>query len=297
MDIHELTIYLNLARTLHFGRTSRACNITPSALTRMIQRLEEQVGTALFIRDSRSVSLTPAGQAFQAYAQSVCRRWQQFQDELSTPGRLTGELSIFGSVTAVYGILPGILTRFRTRHPGVRIHLVTGDAARALPMVMDGDVDAAVAALPGKPPREMALLELTQTPLVFIAPTTPADTVIYDGPGIDWSRTPLIMPDRGISRDCLEAWLSRENISPNVYAQVAGNEAIIAMVSLGCGVGVVPRLVLDESPLRRDVRILSHAPSLAPFTIGLGTLENKRHTPKIHALWQIAADISYPPKD
>ena len=56
MNIHELKVFKHLAGTLHFGRTSRACNITPSALTRTIQRLEEEVGKKLFIRDNRSAA-------------------------------------------------------------------------------------------------------------------------------------------------------------------------------------------------------------------------------------------------
>jgi len=61
MDYGALHLFLHLSRTLHFGKTSRECHLSPSALSRTIQRLEGEVGQALFERDQRSVSLTTAG--------------------------------------------------------------------------------------------------------------------------------------------------------------------------------------------------------------------------------------------
>ena len=64
MDYHDLRLFLHLSRTLHFTRTSRECSISLSALSRTVQRLEGEVGHALFVRDRRSVELTPAGELF-----------------------------------------------------------------------------------------------------------------------------------------------------------------------------------------------------------------------------------------
>ncbi|MCI5223533.1 MAG: LysR family transcriptional regulator, partial [Candidatus Electrothrix sp. AR4] len=62
MDIELLKIFRHLSASLHFGRTSRAYNISPSGMTRTVQRLEAELGEQLFIRDNRSVSLTRAGE-------------------------------------------------------------------------------------------------------------------------------------------------------------------------------------------------------------------------------------------
>jgi len=291
MDIRELKIFRNLVQSLHFGKTSRACNMAPSALTRMIQRIEHNVGESLFIRDNRSVSLTAAGKAFQRYAEDVCQRWIEFQNDLSTIEGLVGELSIYGSVTAVYEILSSILFEFRRMHPAVQISLETGDAAKALTKLWNEEVDISIAALPEKMPEDLAYMKVTETPLVFIAPAKFPDTVVYTGTTINWETTPLIMPDQGLSRQQLDQWLTREQVCANIYAQVAGNEAIIAMVSLGCGVAVIPRLVLEKSPLHNEVEILKNTPKLTPFSIGICTLKKNVSNPKIKALWGIAANI------
>ena len=288
MDIRYLQLFRHLAGTLHFARTSQACYITPSALTRVIQRLETELDEKLFIRDNRSVELTPAGMAFKKYADDVLQRWDQLHDELSSDDVLQGELALYCSVTAAYGILPGIMARYRKAHPSVRIHLETGDAAQALLKLSNQDADMVIAALPDVLPKDLVFKTISQTPLVFIAPLQYPEIVIYTSKGIDWEQTPLIIPDHGLSRDRIDQWFAKENFIPNIYSQVAGNEAIIVMVSLGCGIGLVPRMVLEKSPFFNQVKILDGTPELPPFIIGLCTREKNLANPRVMALWSIA---------
>ncbi|MBF0378701.1 MAG: LysR family transcriptional regulator [Desulfamplus sp.] len=315
MDIRELKLFRHLSESLHFGKTSRICNITPSALTRMVQRIESDLDEALFVRDSRTVKLTPAGEAFKRYAEDVLQRWNQLQNELAyyRDGNLRGALSIYGSVTAVYAILPNILKKYRKIYPEVQINLETGDAAKALTKLQNDDVDISIAAIPEKQLSNIDIMKVIETPLVFIAPVNSPETVRYcdkennshNGNSfslkedlhnskniglnkeIDWQKTPLIIADHGLSRDRFDRWLASQNVSPNIYAQVAGNEAIIAMVSLGCGVGVIPKLVLEKSPLKDEVAILDVLPELTPFSIGVCALKKNMDNPRIKAFWKI----------
>ena len=285
MDIRAIKIFVHLARSLHFGRTSRACNLTPSALTRTIQRIEDELGQPLFRRDSRSVSLTPAGEIFQRYAKEAVERWQALQQELTADQTLGGEISLYCSVTAATSILPPILGTFRRTHPGVQIKLQTGDAAEALERLGNREAEVTIAALPEHLPPAVVFVELAQTPLVFIAPAQGAELLPGGTEGIDWQRIPVILAERGLSRVRIERWFKAKGIQPTIYAEVAGNEALLAMVSLGCGVGVVPGLVLEKSPLRDQVRTFEVEPELTPFTIGACTLEKHLTKPVIRAFW------------
>ncbi len=287
MNIREIQLFQHLSDSLHFGRTSRACNITPSALTRTVQRLEAEVGEQLFIRDNRSVSLSPAGEIFKKYAEDAITHWQELQHQLAGDNLLGGEISLYCSVTAAYSILPSILGIFRQEYPSVHINLQTGDAAQALTKLQNGEVDMTIAALPKKQPKGLSCLKIVETPLVFIAPQRFPETVAMKGRNIDWRKTPVIMAEQGLSRDRIERWFTDKKIQPNIYAQVAGNEAIIAMVSLGCGVGVVPQLVIEKSPMQNQIRILNVTPKLTPFSIGICTAKKNMTHPKIQAFWAI----------
>jgi len=292
MDIRDLQLFSKLATTLHFGRTSQACNITPSALTRAIQRLEERVGKELFRRDNRSVQLTPAGLRFLRYAEESIGQWQSLQDDLAAEAKvLQGELRIYCSVTAVYGILPRILGRFRQTHPQVHLHLQTGDAASALAKLQNAEVDAAIAALPEKLPPRLFFHQVMETPLLFIA-AGPFTALGNDPDSIDWESIPVILAEKGVERKRLDAWFRARGIAPNIYAQVAGNEAIIAMVSLGCGIGVIPALVLEKSPLRKEVTVLYVSPPLAPLGVGIAIPAKSNSSPIVEAFRRTAEALS-----
>jgi len=294
MDHRALKHFLNLADSLHFGRASEASRLSPSALSRSIRRLEATVGASLFERNNRSVSLTPAGRRFLDYARDALGEWDAIRGALlEQAGELRGEVSLYCSVTASYSFLFDILARFRRDHPLVEIKLHTGDPEEALGRVLSGAEDIAIGARPERLPAGLAFRLITVSPLQFIS----AAQGEYAGLGTgaparaaDWREIPLILSERGLARRRVDAWFRQLGVPPNIYAQVAGNEAIVSMVSLGFGVGVVPRIVLDSSPLAHTVRVLDVRPELAPYEVGLLALEKRLASPLIKAFWSLQSD-------
>lgn len=286
MDIQDLKLFKHLSTSLHFGKTSQACNISPSGLSRTIQRLENELGKKLFNRNRRRVSLTASGEIFTHYADQMLNLWSKLHTDLSDDGMLRGEITLYCSVTAILSILPSLLERFRETHPHIHINLQTGDAAMALGRLENGEADISFAALPDTLPKQLDFIKLLETPLIFIAPVNYSETVLYSEDEIDWQKTPLILPERGLSRKRAENWFRQKNLSPSIYAQVAGNEAIITLVSMGCGVGIIPELVLLKSPLRNQVTTLTVTPELAPFSVGVCTTIKNQDNPIVRAFWQ-----------
>jgi LysR family positive regulator for ilvC len=95
-----------------------------------------------------------------------------------------------------------------------------------------------------------------------------------------------------LSRRRLDKWLKSYRITPNISSEVSGNEAIIPMVRLGCGVGVVPRLVLERSPFRDEVQILENAPHLEPYVVGLCATKRNLQRSSVLAFWRLAEEQS-----
>ena len=293
MDIRELEIFLTVAELLHFGRASQVCNLSPSALTRTIQRMEEKLEQPLFLRDNRTVTLSPAGERLKAYARLCLQEWQGFRSTLKNEQAVAGTLSIYASITAVYSLLPQLLESYRDRYPDVQLSLRTGAAEQAVAQVQSGEIDLAVAAFPDRQRSSIEFLPIATIPLIFIAPRHAAAAEIpLKGGRLDLSRAPLVLPQTGLSRRRLDQWLKDHRISPNITSEVSGNEAIIAMVRLGCGVGVVPQLVLERSPFRDEVVILENAPRLQPYEVGLCTSKRSLQRPSVSAFWQLAEERS-----
>jgi len=288
MDIQALETFIKTAELLHFGRASRACNLSPSALTRTIQRLEEEVEQPLFLRDNRSVALTDAGRQLLSYARTSVKEWRQFQVSIA-PGKeqLGGTLSIYASITAVYSLLPDLLEAYRAAHPDVHFELRTGVAERAVEQVLSGEIDLAVAALPDRKQARLEFMPLAETPLVFIAPKSPNFPITGKFQG----QEPLVVPQSGTARQRLDTWFRSKGMTPNLSTEVSGNEALIAMVRLGTGIGIVPQLALERSPFRDDIEVMKNAPQLDPYVVGLCTSKRNLKHPTVKAMWELAEEI------
>ena len=287
MDYDALRLFQHLSRTLHFARTSRECHVSPSALSRAVQKLEREVGWPLLERDQRKVALTSEGARFAEHARDTLARWDELRSRLrGQADTLSGTISIFASVTACQSFLPRLLASFRQRHPEIHIALETGHAADALAMVQEGRVDVAVAALPERVSSSLVTRVLLHTPLVFVAPAAPCEVArAVERPTIAWSEVPIVLPAIGLARVHAERWFRKKHIRPRVYGEVTGSEAILSLCALGCGVGIVPRLVVDRSPLRAEVRPLAVTPDVGEFHVGLCTPKRKLATPLVAAFW------------
>ena len=232
------------------------------------------------MRDNRTVTLTEAGEELRTFAQQTLLQYQQLRHAIDQQGpSLSGELHIFCSVTAAYSHLPPILDRFRAAHPSVEIKLSTGDA------------DLAIAGKPETLPGSVAFSMLENLAVVLIAPALPCpvrNQVTVERP--DWSTVPFIMADQGPVRRRIELWFRRHKISnPSIYATVGGHEAMVSMVALGCGVALLPEVVLENSPepVRNRVMILERSDEQTPFELGVCAQKKRLHEPLIDAFWKI----------
>jgi LysR family positive regulator for ilvC len=241
----------------------------------------------LFLRDKRSVTLTPEGEAFREHAAETLASFQVLRQRLSGAlDRLSGTIRIFASVTAVQSFLPRILSSFRRTYPEIHIRLETGYATDALGMLEQGAVDVSVAALPQRVPASLEARVVVVTPLVMVAPASECEVSrLVERRPVPWEEVPVVLPASGLLRAAADRWFSRRKVRPNVYGEVAGNEAILSLVSLGCGVGIVPRLVVDKSPLRADVEVLDLEPRVGEFRVGVCTERRALKAPIVRAFW------------
>lgn len=289
-SLDELALFDHLADSLHFGRTATACHVTQPTLSRAIARLEDEAGVRLFDRDRRSVRLTADGVRFRETARRMLEAWAAFGERADGPS-VTGSVSVFCTVTAAQTLVPDVLARFRTEHPGVRLALETGYAAEALQRVEDGTVDVSIAALPPEVPRHLATHTLGRASVVPVAPVD-GPFSISRRPGPSWERTPLVLPTSGLVRSLLDHWFRRLRIRPKVAAEATGHEAVLALVALGCGVGFVPDLVAETTPMAARLRAQPVSVALPAFDIAACTTATRLARPAVAALWRTIEDGS-----
>ena len=294
MDTKSLEVFIDLAEDLHFSRTSDRHNMSPSTLSRLIQRLERDSNCSLFERSNRSVSLTSAGKRYLDFARQTLSAWQDLQQvNQMQQDQPSGAVSLYCSVTASHSVLTAILSDLRDRQPLIEIKLHTGDQALSLSRLQQGKEDFVIAARPDRLDQHIDFKVLSRSELVFIAPKAACQVrqqLSHAKSSNDWSDVPWVMAESGMSRSRLEQWFRAESINPSIYAQVSGHEAIVSMVALGCGVALVPKLVLTSSPVFDSIEVLSsvtlrQAAIDAQIEIGLCVMKRRINETLINATW------------
>lgn len=286
MDTKDLKSFVALCKTLNYSQAADLTAQSPSTLTRSIQRLERELDCSLFCRNTKRVSLTPAGIRLENFANTFLDELKLLKHEVkSVSSSIKGQLRVYCSVTASYYILPKILSGFQERYPHIELRIETGDAALAVSKVMSNKTDIAIAARPDISFSKVLFKSVSSIPLVFIAPINMR--INSD----DLSNIPIILPEQGLLRRRIEDWFSVQKAKMNVYAEVAGNEAIVSMVSLGCGIGIVPEAVIDKSPVGNNVQIIPFKPDLTPFDVSLCMSKIRYDEPVLKAFWNTAEEL------
>lgn len=146
MEIQQLRVFLAVAEELHFGRAAQRLHMAQPPVSRIVRQLEQELGTDLFIRSTRSVRLTAAGAALMGPASEILAATQRAASVALMAGR--GET---GTVTLAYAgasthILVGVLARrLRKAHPGIEVRLNSQEfALPAMARVLRQEVDVSI---------------------------------------------------------------------------------------------------------------------------------------------------------
>ncbi|MFD9440728.1 HTH-type transcriptional activator IlvY [Streptomyces sp. NPDC060006] len=279
-DHDQYRLFLHLAETLSFTRTAADCHVSPATLSRTVQRLEAATGHRLFERDPHGVSLTHHGRSFRRYAAEALDLWACYRNG-DTVDELSGHLRVFASVTACESLLPDLLAPLRTAHPRVRISLRTGDAASALALLDQGEADFAVAALPDRIPATLLTRQITLTPLVLVQA---AALIAKQVPALD---EPFVLPRQGLVRTAADHWFRSLRIHPHIAAEADGHEALLTLVALGYGTGIIPDLVLQHSGVRTRLQQVPTPTHPGKLAIGVCIRRADLHRPLIAAAWAV----------
>lgn len=150
MEFSQLRQFLALAQTLHFGRAAEQLEMTQPHLSRAVAKLEAELGVQLFLRTSRRVRLTAAGEVFQAEALELVQG-QQRAALLARAASTESQVLRIGFVSAaLYRLLPALLRELRTTAVGVRTELREMSTQEQVAFLTGGHIDLGL----GHPPVE-----------------------------------------------------------------------------------------------------------------------------------------------
>lgn len=168
MDIEFARTFLAVVTTGNFIGAAQRLHITQSTVSTRIQTLEVQIGARLFLRGRGGAQLTPAGQRFLRHANTLVRALEQARHEVGLPPGFKGCLTLRGRIALWDGFLPEWVTRMRTLHPDISLHLEVGFEEDTLQGVVEGTVDIGLLYTPEIRPG-LGIVPLFEEKLVLVA--------------------------------------------------------------------------------------------------------------------------------
>lgn len=171
MELRQLEYFVAVATDLNFSRAAERIHVVQSALSASVSKLEKDLGVELFDRSKRQIVLTAGGEVFLQHAREVIHTAARARSSVEDHrGQLTGTVTL-GTLMSWGALdLPAALQEFRRLHPLVTVRLrqsLTGSAGH-LDAIVDGHMDLALVSIPSPPSAQIALLKLTQEPMVFL---------------------------------------------------------------------------------------------------------------------------------
>lgn len=243
MELRQLEHFVAVAQECHFTRAAKRLHIAQSGLSASIRSLERELGAPLFLRSTRQVQLTPAGQALLVEAVRALAASNAAKDAVAAvQGLLRGSLSI-GSLQCLHAVhLPTLLAGFLSAHPGLEIRLRQGGSGELVELVRAGRLDMAFVSRPARPAEDVVVTALDSEPLVLACalghrlaaqdrakPADLADEQFVDFPA-DWG-----------TRDLADRVLAAAGVERRVGLEVTDVHSLLDLVAFGLGVALVPR--------------------------------------------------------
>lgn len=245
MELRQLRYLVAVADERHFTRAAAREHVAQPALSRQIQALERELGVALVDRTSRRVSLTAAGEQFVAHARRILDEVERARLDIADAGALvTGRLVV--GVSAAPGPIDAaeLLASFHAEHEAVDL-IVREDMTSSLTQLLRDDLlDVAfITGAPDAMPRGLEGRVLATEPLVLVTPpehrfagsADPVPTALLA------DEVFISFPQRATIRRILEEASARAGFQPRTPIESSLVAGIVALVSRGLGVAVLPR--------------------------------------------------------
>lgn len=142
MELRELKYFLAVAREQNISKAAESLFITQPNLSRQMQNLEKEIGQQLFIRGTKKITLTEAGQLLRKRAEEIIELYNKTEAELHTPiTDISGDIYIGGGESYVMGLIAKAAYSVRSEYPNVKFHLFSGDSGTISERLDKGLID------------------------------------------------------------------------------------------------------------------------------------------------------------
>ena len=249
MELSDLKIFQQVVISGGITAAAKKLHRVPSNITARIKKLEQELNTQLFLRERNRLRISPSGEQLLPYAKQMINLSQQAISELqqSIPnGRLT-----IGAMEAVAATrLTEPLMRFHQAYPDVSLQIETGPTGLLIEKVLAGDIDLALVADPNNDAR-LEIINLFEEELVLVSDLK-HKKIISTG---DLNTEPTLLSFNHFCayRGRIQDWAKEGDIVAKII-EISSYHTLLSCVAAGMGIGIVPRVLLDNYPFASSIQ-------------------------------------------
>ncbi|WP_434662190.1 LysR family transcriptional regulator [Klebsiella sp. MISC125] len=240
-DLKLLRYFLAVAEELHFGRAAARLNMSQPPLSIHIKELEQQLGTLLFVRHSRSVVLTHAGKILMEESRRLLASANQALARVEQIGRGGAgriELGVVG--TAMWGKMRPVMHRFLKDNPNVEVLFREKMPAMQMALLERRELDAGIWRMATEPTEGFTSLRLHESSFLVAMPEEHHLTT-YDVVPLEALRNEYFVTMPSIHTDWafLQRVCQTAGFSPMIVREVMEPQTVLAMISMGIGITLI----------------------------------------------------------
>lgn len=286
MSLYAYRVFQTVIQEKSFVRAAAHLQLTPSAVSHTIAKMEEDFGMTLLIREKRGVTLTEAGKQIYQYIKDILatedtleKRVAQIKSAESGPVRL----GMIESVAVNW--LSGILKNYQKDCPGVQVIVQEAGYSTLIQALLAHELDLAIVS-------HTAMIKNTSRPLQFIplyedqlvcavanySPYASQEAMPLE----KLSKLPVILPQGGDETDVV-FYLQQHAVHPQIVGHAAACVPLLEMVICGLGCGVTPELSVTHFGYQKKIATLALVP-FAARSLGIITQEPRFLSPAVRQL-------------
>lgn len=284
VDFLGLEAFLSIAEHGSFFKAAAQLNLSHTALSHRMRKLEGDLGVKLLTRTTRHVALTPAGVELLPQARKTMAEIAASFDSLRAQGRARQERLTVGCLpTLAMHWLPPLLDQLRAAHPSLDVRVLDNSALEIAGRVQSGEAEFGITVL-GADRWDLEIAPLMKEPFVLACP---ARHPLAKRPSVGWSALqgrPLVRVSLQTGNRALidEALGARRETLRWAY-EVQHVASALSLVAAGLGLAIVPRLAADGARALGVAAVPLRNPGVSR-TLGIVTRRNLPLSPAADAL-------------
>lgn len=247
MESADLRVFHMVAREGSITKAALRLGYVQSNVTARIRNLESELGTVLFLRHNRGMTLSSSGKTLLTYADKIIGLLEEATQALTSSDEPNGPLTIGSTQTAAAVRLPALLASYYGQHPKVLLSLTTGHSQALMEKVLQYELDGAFIGCECDHP-ELQSFPVFNEELVIASHASVRS--------IEEAVTkPILVYSAGCSyRAVLEKWLQTGGLAHPTIMEFGTLEAIVGGVSAGLGISLMPKIVVAKQEAEGSIR-------------------------------------------